>query len=83
MGKSVDYPVYPVYSVWCVSGDRAGRPRSLAWARTHTREPEPEPEQAQVGRHHLPVLPGQILGVEVKDRQSSVGKLFEVGVLHG
>lgn len=40
------------------------------------------PEQVQVGRQHSPVLLGQVLGVEVKDRQPSVGKLFEVGVLH-
>lgn len=39
--------------------------------------------QAELGRYHSPVLLGQILGVEVEDGQTSVGKLLEVTVLHG
>lgn len=57
------------------------------WARKLTRElaaeGQAESKQGEVSRHHSPVLLGQVLGVEVEDRQTSVGKLLEVMVLHG
>lgn len=87
MGKSIDY-IYSIQRSAHPATEQSGKRVSNGLARRRKgRLLERKKGKAGAGgpkqSWNSPVLPVQVLGVEVEDGQSSVGKPFEVRVLHG